>query len=81
MQNPILAMLQPRSPSGGNNLLATIASVRNILRTGDPAQILQAEMQRNPALAQFVQQHKGQTVEELLREAGIDPALVSSLLR
>lgn len=81
MVNPILAMLQPRSPSGGNNILNTVAMLKNIMQGGDPAQLVAAQMQQNPQFAAFVQRHQGMSIDDLLREAGLDPATISTLLK
>lgn len=80
MRNPMMQLLNKSRMSGGNNMLSTIAAVKNIMRSGDPSQIIQAEMQRNPQFAQFVNANKGKSAEELLRESGLDIGVIKSLL-
>ena len=63
-----------------NNLLSKIAMAKNILRSGDPAQIIQEEAQRNPQFAQFLKQHEGMSVDQMISESGLDVNLIKSLL-
>lgn len=77
MANPILTMLNRNT--GANGILSTISTVKNIMSSGDPSQIVQAEMQRNPQFAEFVRQHQGKSVDELITESGIDAGILRSL--
>lgn len=80
MLNPMLNMLNRPRMSGGNNILSQIATVKNLMTSGNPQQIVQAEMQRNPAFAQFVNDHQNRSIDDLIAETGIDPAIIRSLL-
>lgn len=80
MVNPMLQILNRSRMSGGNNILSNIAMVKNIVQSGDPTQIVNAEMQRNPQFRRFVEEHQGQTVEQLLSECGLDLGIIKSLL-
>lgn len=80
MANPMMQLLNRSKMSGGNNLLSNIAMVKRIMQSGDPSQIVQAEMQRNPQFAEFVRAHQGKSAEDLLAESGMDMSVIKSLL-
>lgn len=68
----------------GNNPMAMMGQLKQMmgmLRGQDPHQVARNLMQRNPQFAEFVQQNKGKTVEQIAGEYGIDLDLVRSIMR
>ena len=53
---------------GGQN----VASVMQMLRSGNPEQIAQNMLSNNPQFRQFIEMNKGKTPEQVAREHGID---------
>lgn len=70
MANPILQMLG--SMRQGNSLVGRVAEVRRMLNGQGPEVLFNRMMQNNPAFAQFVQENKGKSPEQLAQEYGID---------
>lgn len=81
MLNPMTQMLNQSRMIGGNSMMSKLAMVKQIMQSGDPSQIVQAEMQRNPQFAAFVNSHKNQSAEELLAGSGIDVNALKSLMK
>jgi hypothetical protein len=74
--NPLAMMMG----GGGNNPLAQIAQLKQMLTRQNPEAFAQALAQRNPQFAQFVQQNKGKTAEQVAKENGLDWSQIQSLL-
>lgn len=70
MANPILQMLG--SMRQGNSLAGRVAEVRRMLNGQGPEVLFNRMMQNNPEFAQFVQENKGKSPEQLAQEYGID---------
>ena len=70
MANPILQMLG--SMHQGNSLVGKVAEVRRMLNGQGPEVLFNRMMQNNPAFAQFVQENRGKSPEQLAQEYGID---------
>lgn len=70
MANPILQMLG--SMRQENSLAGRVAEVRRMLNGQGPEVLFNRMMQNNPAFAQFVQENRGKSPEQLAQEYGID---------
>ena len=70
MANPILPMLG--SMHQGTSLVGRVAEVRRMLNGQGPEVLFNRMMQNNPAFAQFVQENRGKSPEQLAQEYGID---------
>lgn len=70
MPNPILQMLG--SMRQENSLAGRVAEVRRMLNGQGPEVLFNRMMQNNPAFAQFVQENRGKSPEQLAQEYGID---------
>lgn len=83
MTNPILQALNAARPQiqNSNNLLGRVAEIRQVLNGQAPEAVFNRMLQTNPAFAQFVQQNKGKTPEQLARDYGIDPQLIQQILK
>lgn len=58
----------PSSPSG----MGGIASVVSALRRNDPQTLMESMARSNPQFAQFVNDNRGKSPEQIAREHGID---------
>ena len=80
MQNPILQMLsKTNSPTGfsNNNIFQLVQSLKN----GNPQTIFNQMVQNNPQFAQFVEQNKNKSVEQIAKDYNVDLSEVKQLLR
>ena len=71
--NPILAVLN-HSPQ-----LSQANQILNSLKGRDPNAMMQELMQSNPQFKQFVQDNQGKSAEEIVRNYGINPAILDLL--
>lgn len=76
--NPLMLAMQ--GANNPMNKMRQIANLMKMLRTGNPDQIAQQMMQRNPQFRQFVEQNKGKTPEQVAREHGIDLSQFKSMM-
>lgn len=67
-------MLQ-RSDSG--NLLSQIVQIKNMLSGKNPDDLYNQMMENNPQFRQFIEANKGKTVEQIAKENGINPQLLT----
>lgn len=72
--NPLLNAM---NGNRGNNGLAQILSM---LKSGNPEQIAQNLIQRNPQFKEFMEANKGKTPEQVARENGIDFSQIKNML-
>lgn len=72
--NPILSMLQ-NSDSG--NLLSQIVQIKNMLSGKNPDDLYNQMMENNPQFRQFIEANKGKSVEQIAKENGINPQLLT----
>lgn len=67
--------------TGGNmGRMQQIASVMQMLKSGNPEQIAQQMMQSNPRFKQFMEQNKGKSPEQVARENGIDLSQLKNMM-
>lgn len=74
MNNPLMQGM-PGIPSGatnGQNALAGLGRIVQMLRGGNPEKIAQNLMQQNPQFRAFVQANQGKSPEQVAREHGMD---------
>lgn len=62
-------MMNPLMQSGA---FASIGRIASMLRSGNPEQIAQALMQRNPQFRAFMETNKGKSPEQVAKEYGVD---------
>lgn len=78
MQNPILQMLTKQNNAGnGNNIFRLIQS----LKSGNPQALFNQMMQNNPQFAQFVDQNKGKSPEQIAKDYNVDISAIKQFLR
>lgn len=77
--NPLMQMMGPQTPrqNGGNDLM----QIARMLKSGNPEQIAQNLMQRNPEFRRFVESNRGKTPEQVARENGIDFGQIAGMMR
>ena len=71
--NPLLNAMNGNK---GNSM----AKILNMLKSGNPEQIAQNLMQRNPQFKAFMEANKGKTPEQVARENGIDFSQIKNML-
>lgn len=72
--NPLLnAMSGNRSNDG-------LVQILSMLKSGNPEQIAQNLMQRNPQFKAFMEANKGKTPEQVARENGLDLSQIKNML-
>lgn len=76
MRNPILQAISGRAQKS-NNLLGVLAS----LKSGNPDAIYQQMMQTNTQFAQFVNDNKGKSPDQIARENNVDMGLFHNLIK
>lgn len=70
MSNPLMqSMGGPPAPS---NPLGSLGHIAQMLRSGNPEQIAQSLMQKNPQFRAFVRANQGKSPEQVAREHGVD---------
>jgi hypothetical protein len=67
-------MLQPKT---NNNIFGLI----NMLKSGNPQMIANQMMRQNPQFAQFVNENKGKSPEDIAKSYGIDINDVYKLMK
>lgn len=75
MTNPILQRLNNRAPQ--NNLASLISQ----LKSGNPDQIYKGMVQNNPQFAQFVNQNRGLSPEQIAQKYGVNIEALKNLIR
>ena len=73
--NPLLDMM------GGNNALSSIADIKRMMNGRDPNAVIQMMAQKNPQFAQFLQQNRGKTPEQIAKEYGLDWDMVKNFMK
>ena len=73
--NPLLDMM------GGNNALNSIANIKRMMNGRDPNAVIQMMAQKNPQFAQFLQQNRGKTPEQIAKEYGLDWDMVKNFMK
>ena len=69
MQNPIIQMLVKTNNAGnGNSIFQLIQS----LKSGNPQALFNQMMRNNPQFAQFVEQNKGKSPEQIAKDYNVD---------
>ena len=72
--NPLLnAMNGNRSNNG-------LAQILSMLKSGNPEQIAQNLIQKNPQFKAFMETNKGKTPEQVARENGLDFSQIKNML-
>ena len=74
--NPIFNMM-----GNNDNLINSINNMRKMMNGNDPNAVMQMMAQRNPQFAQFLQQNRGKTPEQVAKEYGIDWGMVKNLMK
>lgn len=59
------------SPGPSNPIQAAAQAVQ-AMRAAGPEQVMEKMMQSNPQFAQFVEQNRGKSPEQIAREHGVD---------
>lgn len=68
--NPLMSMLGGQLPNNYTN--SNISGILQMMRTGNPQQIMQQMLSSNPKFAQFVEVNKGKSPEEIAKAYGLD---------
>lgn len=76
--NPLMMAMQGTARPG--NRMGQIASLMQMLRSGNPEQIAMQMMRNNPQFRQFMEANKGKDPMEVARENGIDLSHLKSML-
>lgn len=71
--NPLLNAMNDNKGNG-------MAGILSMLKSGNPEQIAQNLMQRNPQFKAFMEANKGKTPEQVARENGIDFSQIKNML-
>lgn len=71
--NPLLNAMNGNKGNG-------MAGILSMLKSGNPEQIAQNLMQRNPQFKTFMEANKGKTPEQVARENGIDFSQIKNML-
>ena len=72
MVNPIIA----RMTNNQNNIASLIQMVK-----GNPQAYFDNMMKTNPQFAKFVEDCKGKKPEQIMKEYGLDPALINRFMK
>lgn len=85
MPNPILADLDGATSRSRmapmNNLFSRVATIKRMLSGQNPQQVMANLLQTNPQFAQFMNENRGKSPEQIAREHGIDFEMLQNLLR
>ena len=73
MNNNPIAMAMLKNNSNGLAGLSQLAS----LMKGDPNKVCQEMLKTNPQFAKFVKDNEGKSPEQIAKENGIDPSILS----
>ena len=73
--NPLVNMM------GGNEMLRTIANMKRMMAGQDPNTVMRMMAQRNPQFAQFVDENKGKSPEQIAKEYGIDWNMIKGMMK
>ena len=65
----------------GNGMNNGLVNIVRLLKSGNPEQIAQQMMQKNPKFKQFIESNKGKTPEQVAKENGVDLSQFYSLLK
>lgn len=79
MQNPIMQRLNQSRPTMGSNLLNQIVNIKKMFAGQNPQAIFDNMVRTNPQFAQFVENCKGKSVEQLASDFGVDINTLKSL--
>jgi hypothetical protein len=66
-----------RSNGGGNNIFQVV----NMLKSGNPQAIMNQMMQTNPQFAQFVNENKGKSVDQIAKDYNVDLNSIRQFMR
>lgn len=77
--NPLMQMMGTQAPR--QNGMNDIMQIARMLKSGNPEQIAQNLMQRNPEFRRFVESNRGKTPEQFARENGIDFGQIAGMMR
>lgn len=61
--------------------LSQLSELKQLLQGNDPKEVAMRLAQRNPAFAQFVQENKDKTVEQIASDYGVDINLIKNFLK
>lgn len=64
-----------------NNLFSRVATIKRMLSGQNPQQVMANLLQTNPQFAQFMNENRGKSPEQIAREHGIDFEMLQNLLR
>lgn len=70
--NPLMQSMGEGFPGGSQSNLAQIKNIVGMLRSGNPQQIAQNLMARNPQFKAFMDANQGKTPEQFAKEHGLD---------
>ena len=63
--------------SDSGNLLSQIVQIKNMLSGKNPDDLYNQMMENNPQFRQFIEANKGKSVEQIAKENGINPQLLT----
>lgn len=75
---------QQRPQTRGNSRLGNVGQIADIVRTlknGNPQEIVSNLAKSNPQFAQFYAANKDKSVEQILRDNGVDFSTIMNLLK
>lgn len=82
MQNPMLAVLNGTASrqKQTNNIFSTLAAVKSFLTGKNPDVVFNQMLQSNPQFAQFVNENKDKSPEQIAKENGLDINMIKTLI-
>lgn len=77
--NPLFNMM-PQA-MGQNNPLAMVSQIKQVMNGQNPQAFARMLAQKNPQFAQFLQENKGKSPEQIARENGIDISQIRKFMK
>ena len=81
--NPLLNAMQGAGMMGGGpntSMMQTVSGIMNMAKGKDPDAIVRMMEQKNPQFAQFMQQNRGKTPQQVAAEYGLDFNQIMSMM-
>lgn len=77
--NPLFNAMTSSMPQ--NNMLANLANIKNMLQGRNPGEMMQMMLRQNPKFAQFVNENKGKTPDQIAQNYGIDLNQIKNFMK
>lgn len=76
MSNPLMNAFRPAQ----NTNLSSAMQIMNLLRSGNPNQMLNQMISNNPQFRDFYEKNKNKSVEQIASDYGVDIGMVRNIL-